>query len=168
VPGEGPESAKIVLVGEQPGDAEDRAGRPFIGPAGEVLDQALVAAGVARDEIYITNALKAFKYEPMSDRRIHKRPDAYEVEVCRPWLDAELSVVEPQLIVALGTTAAQTLLGRRVGIEQARRQIHHARGGRRAMVTYHPSAVLRRPDPAASDRVFEALVADLAAAHRTV
>jgi DNA polymerase len=162
VPGEGPEGARLVLVGEQPGDQEDLAGRPFVGPAGEVLDRALAAAGVPREEVYITNALKAFKYEPMGDRRLHKRPDAYEVEICRPWLDAELVQVRPSTVVALGTTPAQTLLGRRVRIEQVRRQVHHGRGAWDTMVTYHPSAVLRRPDPAAADRIFEALVADLA------
>lgn len=166
VPGEGPFDARIVLLGEQPGDQEDRGGRPFVGPAGEVLDRALEAAGIDRSDVYVTNALKAFKYEPVQQRRIHKRPEAYEVEVCRPWLSAELRLLEPAAVVALGSTATRTMIGRQARIEQARLTPHSGRGGWTTFVSYHPSAVLRRPDPAAADRIFEALVHDLRLADR--
>src|SRR5256885_7227197 len=118
--GEGPTYARIMFVGEQPGDREDRAGRPFVGPAGLLLDRALVEAGINRDEVYVTNAVKHFKWEPKGKRRIHKKPNSREILACRPWLDAELDVLQPKVVVCLGATAAQALLGKDFRVSQQR------------------------------------------------
>jgi DNA polymerase len=158
--GEGNPNAHIMLVGEQPGDEEDLAGRPFVGPAGQILDQALHAAGLPRSELYVTNAVKAFRFEQRGKRRLHQTPRNSDIEVCRPWLLAELDAVQPQRIVCLGATAAQSVLGRKVQIKAERgRLFPHA--GAQAAVTYHPSAVLRNPDMAAQERLLADLISDL-------
>jgi len=143
VGGEGPRTAAMMAVGEQPGDEEDRRGHPFVGPAGRVLDAALEAAGVARDQVYITNAVKHFKWEPRGKRRLHKKPDVREINACNVWLEREIDAVRPQVIVALGATALRALSGSALSIESARsRHLTHQRGAQ-IVATYHPSAVLR-------------------------
>jgi len=163
--GEGPVSAPMMLVGEQPGDQEDLAGRPFVGPAGRVLDQALSQAGLSRAELYVTNAVKHFKHELRGKRRLHKTPDAGEVQACRWWLDREITVVGPKLIVALGATAAHALAGRPVVLSKSRGQIL-AFGIHRGLATLHPSAALRAPDPEGRRRMMETLAEDLGLARR--
>lgn len=163
--GEGPEQAPMMLVGEQPGDQEDLAGRPFVGPAGQVLDRALAAAGVARDRAYVTNAVKHFKFEPRGKRRIHSKPDTGEIEACRWWLDEELRLVAPKVVVALGATAARALTGRSVTIGRERGRPQPLPGGAALWITVHPSYLLRIDDRAAAEAEFERFVADLAAAH---
>ena len=160
VEGEGPAQADIMLVGEQPGDEEDLQGKPFVGPAGKVLDRALAEAGLARAELYLTNAVKHFKWEPRGKRRIHKTPAQQEAEACRPWLETEIERIRPRVIVALGATAAQVLAQAKLGIA-ASRGLHLQAFGARLIVTYHPSAVLRTDEGA---RYFEALREDLAQA----
>jgi DNA polymerase len=161
--GEGPPDARIVLVGEQPGDAEDRAGRPFVGPAGQVLDRALAAAGIPRDEVYITNAVKHFSFEPRGKRRIHQTPRLSEMQACRPWLEAELQAVRPATVVALGSTAARALLGPQARVMAVRGRLHEGLSwAPRVVVTVHPSAVLRSEDD--GGRYFEMLVGDLSLA----
>ncbi len=160
VPGEGPPNARIMLVGEQPGDQEDLAGRPFVGPAGQLLDRALAEAGLDRSRAYVTNAVKHFKYEPRGKRRIHQKPNAGEVEACRFWLMRELTQVQPELIVALGATAALALLGREIAVTRLRGQVLDVEG-RRILVTFHPSAILRQPDAAGKERQYRALVENL-------
>ena len=149
---------------EQPGDQEDIAGRPFVGPAGKVLDRALESAGIARTAVYITNAVKHFKNEPRGKKRLHKRPNRYEVEVCRVWLQKELELVRPELVLALGVTAAVALAGRPVVLSRERGKVLDFPGGLRGMVTAHPSSILRMPDPAARHAAFATLVKDLKAA----
>jgi uracil-DNA glycosylase family protein len=143
--GEGPENATLVFVGEQPGDHEDIAGKPFVGPAGKVFDAVLDEAGVDRLKIYVTNAVKHFKFEPRGKRRIHSKPNAGEVQACRWWLDKELALNKPDLIVALGATAAQSLLGRTVPITKMRGQVVEREDGLRVFLTIHPSFILRIP-----------------------
>jgi uracil-DNA glycosylase family protein len=162
--GEGPADAALMLIGEQPGDQEDLAGRPFVGPAGKVLDAALEAAGITRADIYVTNAVKHFKNEPRGKKRLHKRPNRYEVEVCRVWLRQEISLVKPQLILALGVTAAVALAGRPVVLSRERGRVIELADGQRGMVTTHPSSILRMPDQKARHAAFAALVKDLKAA----
>lgn len=158
--GEGSTSAAIMLVGEQPGDEEDLRGRPFVGPAGRVLDDAIKTAGLERGELYITNAVKHFKWQPRGKRRLHKRPDASEVSACNHWLDAEVSQVKPRIIVALGASALRAVAGMTDSIESARQlQIPHASGAQ-IVCTYHPSAILRA-DPANADRLRAHLIGDL-------
>jgi uracil-DNA glycosylase family protein len=159
--GKGPRAARLCLVGEQPGDVEDKQGLPFVGPAGAVLWQCVEEAGVDRHDLYATNAVKHFKHEVRGKRRLHKRPNAAEIEACHPWLAAEVRVLRPKVIVALGAVAARSLLGRTVGIAASRGRTFEALGGV-VVVTYHPSAVLRADDRAAELRA--ALVADLARA----
>jgi uracil-DNA glycosylase family protein len=161
--GKGPASASLILVGEQPGDVEDKRGLPFVGPAGAVLWQCIEAAGVDSDDVYATNAVKHFKHETRGKRRIHKRPDTAEVEACHPWLDAELRALKGPVIVALGAVAARSLLGRTMPVAASRGKKFDV-DGRTTFVTYHPSAVLRADDRAAEVRA--ALVADLKAAWR--
>ncbi|HUP97434.1 MAG TPA: UdgX family uracil-DNA binding protein [Usitatibacter sp.] len=159
VPGEGPAAARLMLVGEQPGDEEDLKGRPFVGPAGKVLERALLEAGIARDAIYLTNAVKHFKWEPRGKRRLHKTPAQREIEACQLWLDREMADVKPEVIVAMGATAALALTGERLSIAKLRTmQMRHASGAR-LIVTYHPSAILRGEERA--DALFEALCEDL-------
>jgi DNA polymerase len=160
--GEGAQSARLILVGEQPGDREDREGRPFVGPAGRELDQGLEAAGIDRGTVYVTNAVKHFKFEPRGKRRIHQKPNAAELAACRPWLDAELEVLRPQAIVCLGATAAQSLLGRSFRVTKQRGQpIAAAPLAEWIVATIHPSAILRAPnDVRQAER--EAFARDLA------
>ena len=162
--GEGAARAPIMLVGEQPGDQEDLAGHPFVGPAGKVLDRAMAEAGLDRRKVYLTNAVKHFKNEPRGKKRLHKRPNRYEVEVCRVWLRQEISLVRPQLILALGVTAAVALAGRPVVLSRERGRVIELAGGQRGMVTTHPSSILRMPDQKARHAAFAALVKDLKAA----
>ena len=143
--GEGAAHAKVIFVGEQPGDKEDLAGKPFVGPAGGVLDKALVAAGIDRSEVFVTNAVKHFKWEPRGKRRIHKKPNSMEIAACRPWLNAEIEVVKPQVIVALGATAAQALLGRDFKVTQRRGQLIPSELAPFILATVHPSSILRAP-----------------------
>ena len=158
--GEGNEAARMVLVGEQPGDEEDRAGRAFVGPAGQVLNQALEQAGVPRGELYVTNAVKAFKFEERGKRRIHQTPRSREISTCRPWLMAEIDEVRPSVVVCLGASAALSVLGRKVQIAAERGKTLPC-GDMQAVVTYHPSAILRTPDEPMQKELFANLVADL-------
>lgn len=164
--GEGRRGARVMLVGEQPGDQEDRLGRPFVGAAGRLLDRAFDAAGIDRHDVYITNAVKHFNWAPAprGERRIHKTPNGLEVAACRPWLMAEIEAVDPELIIALGATAAQTLFGREFRVTRLRGQMLDLPGGRVASATVHPSAVLRAPDPEQRELAFAGLVDDLARA----
>lgn len=159
--GEGPKSADLMLVGETPGDQEDIQGRPFVGPAGKLLDKALEEVGVSRDETYVTNAVKHFRWEPRGKRRLHKKPSARQISACRPWLDAELAVVQPRVIVCLGATAAQALLGKAFRITQQRGRFFDSDGRATTMATYHPSAILRSPDPDDRHRMRDEFVGDL-------
>jgi uracil-DNA glycosylase len=162
--GEGAARAPIMLVGEQPGDQEDLAGHPFVGPAGKVLERAMAEAGLDRKKVWLTNAVKHFKNEPRGKKRLHKRPNRYEVEVCRVWLRQEISLVKPQLILALGVTAAVALAGRPVVLSRERGRVIEFTDGQRGMVTTHPSSILRMPDQKARHAAFAALVKDLKAA----
>jgi DNA polymerase len=164
--GEGPQDATLVFVGEQPGDQEDLAGRPFVGPAGEVFDRALKEAGIARETVYVTNAVKHFKYEPRGKKRIHQRPNAGEIQACKWWLERELTVIGPKLVVALGATAAHALAGRSVSVLRARGPTEF--GGRRGHITVHPSFLLRLPDEAARAAEYAKFVADLREIRRIV
>lgn len=159
--GEGPQSADIMFVGEQPGDSEDLDGRPFVGPAGAVFDEALAAAGITRHETYITNAVKHFKFEIRGRKRIQAKPNAGEIDACRWWLDQEVAIVRPKLVVALGATAARSLLSRPVTVEDLRGRAISLDDGRVLWVTVHPSFILRIPDKTASKLEFERFVADL-------
>jgi DNA polymerase len=160
--GDGGETARMMLLGEQPGDQEDRAGAPFVGPAGRILDEALDAAGIDRDAVYVTNVVKHFKWKPAprGKRRIHQRPDRSEELACRPWLEAEVARVHPELIICLGATAAQALLGRSFRVTRQRGEVLSSDLGP-VLATIHPSAVLRAPDSAARATAFEGLVDDL-------
>lgn len=144
--GMGPARAQVLFVGEQPGNDEDLAGKPFVGPAGRVLDQALVEAGIDRSKVYVTNAVKHFKWEPAGKRRIHKKPNAREIAACRPWLDAEIDLLKPRVIVCLGATAAQALLGAGFKVSKQRGQFLPSPLAPRVMATVHPSSILRAPD----------------------
>ncbi|PWU20560.1 MAG: uracil-DNA glycosylase [Candidatus Rokuibacteriota bacterium] len=144
--GEGPRTAVVMMIGEQPGNDEDLAGRPFVGPAGKLLDRALAEAGLNRDEIYITNIVKHFKWKPQGKRRIHDKPNASEVEACRPWFEAELEVVRPEVLVCLGATAAQALLGRQFRISADRGKFAASTLAPRVFATVHPSSLLRIED----------------------
>jgi DNA polymerase len=160
--GEGRRRAPLMLVGEQPGDREDLEGRPFVGPAGAMLDRALEEVGIDRERVFVTNVVKHFKWRPSGKRRLHERPNAAEVRACRPWLDLELEIVRPELLVALGATAAQAILGREFRITADRGKVRDAPdGGPRTMATFHPSAILRARTPDDRERMFQALVADL-------
>jgi uracil-DNA glycosylase len=158
--GEGAAHAQVMLVGEQPGDAEDLAGRPFVGPAGRVLDRALADAGIDRDAVYITNTVKHFKWEPRGKRRLHKTPAQREIDACRQWLDAELAAIHPRLVIGLGGTAARALIGPRATLTKSRGQIIERDGSPALLVTVHPSYVLRVA-PEARATAVQAFVADL-------
>lgn len=162
--GEGPASAAAMFIGEQPGDQEDRAGRPFVGPAGQLLDAVLEEVGFDRDEVYVTNAVKHFKFAARGKRRIHARPMAREIAACRPWLEAEVKVVKPKLIVCLGATAAQALLGPGFRITLQRGIVMQHEWAPWLIATYRPSALLRMPDLAARARARAEFTADLAKA----
>ena len=144
--GEGSQHARVMFIGEQPGDKEDLAGKPFVGPAGGILDKALEAAGIDRREVYVTNAVKHFKWEPRGKRRIHKKPNQLEILACRPWLEAEIAVTKPEVIVCLGATAAQSLLGKAFKVTQSRGQLLPHQLAPHIMATVHPSSILRAPD----------------------
>ena len=159
--GEGTRTAEIVFVGEQPGDVEDREGRPFVGPAGRVFDDALADAGIDRRVAYVTNAVKHFKWQARGKRRIHKKPNAAELAACRPWLDAELAVVEPRVLVLLGATAAQALVGRGFRVTRERGTPVESELAPHVVATVHPSSILRAPDEAARREAYAAFVADL-------
>ncbi|MGH9612943.1 MAG: UdgX family uracil-DNA binding protein [Bryobacteraceae bacterium] len=162
--GEGHSPGRIMLVGEQPGDQEDVQGHPFVGPAGKLLDRALEAAGVAREEVYVTNAVKHFKFEREGKRRIHKKPGAPEISACRPWLEAEVETVRPKLIVCMGATASQSVLGRAVRIQKERGSFLPHHSGIDVMVTIHPSALLRLQTHEQREREFERFVSELKSA----
>lgn len=161
VPGEGPEHAPLMMVGEQPGNDEDLSGHPFVGPAGRMLDRAIEDAGLIRAEIFVTNAVKHFKFEPRGKRRLHKRPNAYEIDRCRWWNDAEIAIVKPKLVVALGATAARSLMGRVVTLSKLRGQVIEREDGLKLMVTIHPSALLRIEDHDDKARQYGEFVGDL-------
>jgi DNA polymerase len=164
VPGEGPRHAAVMLVGEQPGDQEDRAGHPFVGPAGQLLDKALAQAGLARDACYVTNAVKHFKFELRGERRIHAKPNVGEIDVCRWWLENELKLVRPKAVVALGATAGRAVLRRPVTVAKARGKPVVLSSGARVVVSVHPSYLLRLREPKDRERAFVMLVEDLRAA----
>jgi uracil-DNA glycosylase len=144
--GEGRARARVMMVGEQPGDEEDVAGLPFVGPAGRLLDQMMEAAGLPRDQVYVTNAVKHFKWTPRGKRRMHQKPSASEVSACKPWLEAELAALEPEVLIVLGATAAQSLLGRAFRVTQARGALFESRWSPHTLATVHPSSLLRIPD----------------------
>ncbi|HEY5964769.1 MAG TPA: UdgX family uracil-DNA binding protein [Xanthobacteraceae bacterium] len=161
VAGEGARGAAVMLVGEQPGDKEDLAGRPFVGPAGRLLDEALAEAGIARDAAFVTNAVKHFKHEMRGKRRLHQKPNAGEIERCRWWLEQERALVRPAVIVALGLTAARSVFGRPMPIGKSRGTKHMLEGGTPAFVTIHPSALLRIRERADKEREYRGFVGDL-------
>ena len=161
VPGEGPRRARVMLVGEQPGDEEDREGKPFVGPAGRLLHGAMNEAGLDSAAVYITNAVKHFSWEPRGTRRIHKTPAQREITACHDWLESEIAAERPVVIVALGATALRALLGRKIGVNEARAASLAHSGGARVVATFHPSAVLRAPDDARKAELYAMLVADL-------
>jgi uracil-DNA glycosylase len=166
--GEGPRSAEVIMVGEQPGDREDLAGKPFVGPAGRLLSESLEEAGIDRREVYVTNAVKHFKFERRGKRRIHKRPSAEEIRACRPWLDAELETVRPKAVVALGATAAQALFGRSFRVTKERGRPVESDLATVAMATVHPSSILRAPDEESRREERKAFVSDLRALARAI
>src|SRR6266699_5522038 len=159
--GEGPKKATIMLVGEQPGDYEDVAGKPFVGPAGKILARALEEAGINRDEVYVTNAVKHFKWEPRGKRRIHQKPSSRDIAACRPWLEAELRLVEPKLVVCLGSTAGQTIFGPSFRVTKERGKVLSSRFAQKVVATVHPSSLLRQPDEESREREYNRFVADL-------
>ena len=166
--GEGPLDAAMLFVGEQPGDQEDLAGRPFVGPAGAMFDRALEAAGIERDRVYVTNAVKHFKFQRRGKRRIHDKPNAGEVKACRWWIAQELALIRPKISVALGATAARSLLGRAVTIGRERGRAIALEDGGNGWVTIHPSFLLRMPDPSKKDTEFRRFVADLKSARASL
>jgi uracil-DNA glycosylase family protein len=159
--GEGPKDAPMMLVGEQPGDYEDVAGKPFVGPAGKIMDQALEEAGIDRKQVYVTNAVKHFKWEPRGKRRIHQKPNSREIAACRPWLEAELRLVKPKLLVCLGATAAQTIFGPSFRVTRERGKVMSSKFAPRVLATVHPSSLLRQPDEESRQREYKNFVADL-------
>jgi DNA polymerase len=159
--GEGDPPAKVMLLGEQPGDAEDLAGKPFVGPAGKLLDRALEEAGVDRSTVYVTNVVKHFKWEPRGKRRIHQKPNSRDIAACRPWFEAELRMVKPQILVCLGATAAQAIFGSSVRILRDRGEFRESEYAAHTLITYHPSALLRAPDEETRERQYKEFVHDL-------
>ncbi|HEX4566830.1 MAG TPA: UdgX family uracil-DNA binding protein [Vicinamibacterales bacterium] len=159
--GEGPPKAEVMLIGEQPGDAEDVAGHPFVGPAGRVLDKALEEAGIDRSRVYVTNVVKHFKWEPRGKRRIHAKPNGAEIAACRPWLETEIALVKPRILVALGATAAQALLGKSFKVTQHRGRFVDSALAPRVTATVHPSSILRAPDDESRHAEMKRFVADL-------
>jgi DNA polymerase len=166
--GEGAEHAKLMLIGEQPGDQEDIQGHPFVGPAGQLLDRALEQAGIDRGRVYVTNAVKHFRWVRRGKRRLHEKPNAQQVRACRPWLEAEVETVKPQLLVLLGATAAQSVMGPDFRVSKQRGEVLPSPLGIPAVATVHPSSILRAIDEASRREAMESLVADLkvAAGHR--
>ena len=166
--GEGSADADVAFVGEQPGDQEDLAGRPFVGPAGRVLDEGLAAAGIDRSQVYVTNAVKHFKWEPRGKRRIHQKPNWAEMTACRPWLEAELAVVKPDVLVCLGATAAQSLLGRQFRVTKMRGVPVESELAPSVMATVHPSSILRTPDEGARQEAMQDFIRDLKAVAKLI
>jgi uracil-DNA glycosylase family protein len=166
--GEGPTKARVMFVGEQPGDQEDRQGEPFVGPAGAMLDKALEDAGISRRDVYLTNAVKHFKWEARGKRRIHKKPRVSEIKACRPWLEAELRAVKPRILVCLGATAAQSVLGPQFKLMQNRGKVLASAMADSVVATIHPSAVLRAPDAEGRRAAYGSLVADLKVVAKTL
>jgi len=166
--GEGNSKARVMLVGEQPGDQEDIQGHPFVGPAGKILDKALEEAGIDRKEVYVTNAVKHFKWEPRGKRRIHKKPNSLEITACKPWLEAEIEALHPEVIVCLGATAAQSLLGRQFKVSVQRGQWVESPLAPFVMATVHPSSLLRAPDDETRHREMERFIADLKRVHEAL
>ncbi len=162
--GEGPKNARLMLLGEQPGDQEDLAGKPFVGPAGKLLDRALEEAGINRDDVYVTNTVKHFKWEPRGKRRIHQKPNSREIVACRPWLQAELRLVRPKLLVCLGATAAQSLFGPSFRVTRDRGKVLESEIAPRVLATVHPSSLLRQPDEETREREYAHFVGNLRAA----
>jgi DNA polymerase len=159
--GEGSKHAKVVFVGEQPGDQEDRAGKPFVGPAGRMLDQALDEVGIDRSTTYVTNAVKHFKFEQRGKRRLHSKPNAREIQACKPWLVAEMQVIKPPIVVALGATAAQALMGNSFRVTKERGIPRETQWAPFTLATYHPSALLRMPDEESRRRAYGEFLSDL-------
>jgi uracil-DNA glycosylase family protein len=159
--GEGPQHARIMLVGEQPGDKEDLAGKPFVGPAGQMLDRALEEAGIDRKKVYVTNAVKHFKFVPRGKIRLHQKPTTPEIRACRPWYERELNSIKPDLVVAMGATAAQSVFGKITPINKSRGRLIDLQDGIKALVTVHPSYLLRLPDADAKAREYQRFVDDL-------
>ena len=166
--GEGPKTASIMLVGEQPGDYEDVAGKPFVGPAGKIMDRALEEAGIDRKQVYVTNAVKHFKWEPRGKRRIHKKPNSRDIAACRPWLEAELRIVRPKLVVALGSTAGQTIFGPSFRVMRERGKVLSSKLAPKVLATVHSSSLLRQPDKESHHREYNNFVADLRVAVKAV
>jgi len=162
--GEGSRGAPIMLVGEQPGDYEDVAGKPFVGPAGKIMDRALEETGIDRTKVYVTNAVKHFKWEPRGKRRIHQKPNSREIAACRPWLEAELRLVKPKLLVCLGATAAHAIFGPSFRVTRERGKVLSSKLAPRVLATVHPSSLLRQPDEQSRQREYKRFVADLRAA----
>jgi DNA polymerase len=159
--GEGPPHAPLMLVGEQPGDKEDIAGKPFVGPAGQMLDRALAEAGIDRNKAYVTNAVKHFKFVPRGKFRLHQKPTTPEIKACRPWYERELAAIKPDLVVAMGATAAQSVFGKITPINRNRGRLIELDDGTKALVTVHPSYLLRLPDEDAKAREYQRFVDDL-------
>ena len=159
--GEGPPDARIMLVGEQPGDKEDLAGKPFVGPAGQMLDRALIEAGIDRKQVYITGAVKHFKFVPRGKIRLHQKPSTSEIKACRPWYERELAAIKPALVVAMGATAAHAVLGKTTPVNKSRGRLIDLDERTKALVTVHPSYLLRLPDADAKAREYERFVDDL-------
>lgn len=166
--GEGARHAELMFVGEQPGDAEDLAGRPFVGPAGRLLDRALEEAGIDRSVVYVTNVVKHFKWEPRGKRRIHKKPNAAEIAACRPWLDTEIQLVKPRALVCLGATAAQALLGRQFKVTAHRGEFIPSSLAPIVLATVHPSSLLRAPDEETRHREIKRFIEDLRSVARAL
>jgi uracil-DNA glycosylase family protein len=150
-----------MLLGEQPGDQEDVSGRPFVGPAGKILDRALEEAGITRDEVYVTNTVKHFKWEPRGKRRIHQKPNSREIAACRPWLEAELRLVKPKLLVCLGATAAQAIFGPAFRVTRERGKVLSSKSAPKVVAMVHPSSLLRQPDEKSREREYGRFVVDL-------
>lgn len=166
--GEGSRQAKVIFVGEQPGNDEDLSGKPFVGPAGKLLDAALAEAGIDRDQVYVTNVVKHFKWEPKGKRRIHKKPNSREIAACRPWLDAEIDLLKPDVLVCLGATAAQALLGRDFRVSQQRGELIDSPLAPKVIATVHPSSILRAPDDETRRLEMKRFVADLKAVAKVI
>ncbi len=166
--GEGPKNATMMLIGEQPGDYEDVAGKPFVGPAGKIMDRALEEAGIDRKHVYVTNAVKHFKWEPRGKRRIHQKPNSREIAACRPWLEAELRLVKPKLVVCLGATAGQTVFGPTFRVTRERGKVLSSKLAPKVVATVHPSSLLRQPDEESREREYAAFVRDLRVALKAV
>jgi DNA polymerase len=166
--GEGPKKAKIIFVGEQPGDMEDRAGHPFVGPAGRLLDKALTEAGIPRDQVYVTNAVKHFKWIWRGKRRLHQKPSIREVAACRPWLEAEIEAIQPKMVVCMGATAAQSVLGRPVPITKERGKFIESKTDPVAFITIHPSSIYRQRDENEREREYRRFASEMKLVRRKI